>query len=372
MPGCEFDPDILSAVFFGKGARSRQETPPTLERYRNRPMKYWFHYLRSSFHAMRGNEAHFNTHNASIQDWRDFKAGVLPEPEPKIYDLERTLVSRMAQKGDRLVVLGATWAIDGLDACFQGLADNQGVEISQLIHDLIPIITPEHIAGDFSQEFYRWLKTSTGYCASYFANSKNTARDLAAFMTEIGVERPIQTVPLAQEFTLVEPKTTFKTNAPDGAYKARVARTLGILGSVDANRGDPQNGWDTDQFPNNAPEAALAFYEVLKAGGFTTGGTNFDAKLRRQSLDPEDLIAAHVGAMDICARGFKAAAALIDDGGLQSALKDRYAGWETPEAQNMLQSDFDSIFDNVVKGNVDPKPRSGRQERLENLVNRFV
>ncbi|WP_386630703.1 glycosyltransferase family 4 protein [Sulfitobacter geojensis] len=225
----EFDPDILSAVFFGKGARSRQETAPTLERYRNRPMKYWFHYLRSSFHAMRGNEAHFNKHNTSILEWRNFKAGVLPEPEPKTYDLERTLVSKMAQKGDRLVVLGATWAIDGLDACFQGLADNQGVEISQLIHDLIPIITPEHIAGDFSQEFYRWLKTSMGYCTSYFGNSKNTSKDLKAFMEEIGVERPIQTVPLAQKFTVVESKTAPKPmKGPAGSYKTRVDRTLGL------------------------------------------------------------------------------------------------------------------------------------------------
>ena len=155
-------------------------------------------------------------------------------------------------------------------------------------------------------------------------------------------------------------------------HEIAVAAADGMFGSVDMNRNDYQSGWDTDQFPNNVPEVALAYYHILQAGGFQTGGTNFDAKLRRQSLDPEDLIAAHVGAMDICARGFKAAAALIDDGGLQSALKDRYAGWETPEAQNMLQSDFESIFDNVVKGNVDPKPRSGRQERLENLVNRFV
>ena len=226
----EFDPDILSAVFFGKGARPRNETAPTLERYRNRPMKYWFHYLRSSFHAARGNEAHFNKHNTSIQGWRDFKAGTLPEPEPKSYEMERTPVARIAQKGDPLVVLGATWAIDGLDACFQGLADKQGMEISQLIHDLIPIITPEHIAGDFSQEFYRWLKTSMGYCTSYFANSKNTAKDLQAFMDEIDIKRPIQTVPLAQKFTVVEPKTTAGEVMPKatGAYRARVDRTLGI------------------------------------------------------------------------------------------------------------------------------------------------
>lgn len=224
----EFDPDILSAVFFGRGARPRQETPPTLERYRNRPLKYWFHYLRSSYHAARGNEPYFAKHNSSIEGWRNFKAGISTEPEPKSYEMERTQVARIAQRGDRLVVLGATWSIDGLDACFQGLADTQGVEISQLIHDLIPIITPEHIAGDFAQEFYRWLKTSTGYCTSYFANSDNTARDLAAFMQEIGVDRPIDTVPLAQKFTVVEQKTTQAIKGPEGVFKARVDRSRSV------------------------------------------------------------------------------------------------------------------------------------------------
>ena len=92
-------------------------------------------------------------------------------------------------------------------------------------------------------------------------------------------------------------------------HELALARELGIFGSIDMNRNDYQSGWDTDQFPNNVPEMALAFYEVLRAGGFKTGGTNFDAKLRRQSLDAEDLILAHVGGMDACAAGLKAAAA---------------------------------------------------------------
>ena len=138
------------------------------------------------------------------------------------------------------------------------------------------------------------------------------------------------------------------------------------------NRNDYQSGWDTDQFPNNVPEVALAYYHVLKGGGFTTGGTNFDAKLRRQSLDAEDLIAGHAGAMDVCARGFKAAAAMIEDGGLQAALDERYAGWGADEAKAMLDSDLDTIFDKVKAGGIAPEPRSGRQEKLENYVNKFV
>ncbi|WP_171170496.1 xylose isomerase [Ruegeria sp. HKCCA0370] len=155
-------------------------------------------------------------------------------------------------------------------------------------------------------------------------------------------------------------------------HEIAVAAAEGMLGSIDMNRNDYQSGWDTDQFPNNTPEVALAYYHILKAGGFTTGGTNFDAKLRRQSIDAEDLIAAHVGGMDICARGLKAAAAMIEDGGLEQALADRYAGWNTPEAQAMLTSGLDEIAARVLAEGLNPDPRSGRQEILENYVNRFV
>ena len=155
-------------------------------------------------------------------------------------------------------------------------------------------------------------------------------------------------------------------------HEIALAAALCIFGSIDMNRNDYQCGWDTDHFPNNTPEVALAYYEILKAGGFDTGGTNFDAKLRRQSLDPADMILAHVGAMDVCARGLKAAAAMLEDGGLEAARRGRYAGWEAPEARAMLGSDLASIAARVESEGINPAPRSARQERLENLVNRFV
>ena len=155
-------------------------------------------------------------------------------------------------------------------------------------------------------------------------------------------------------------------------HEIATASALGVLGSIDMNRNDYQSGWDTDQFPNSVPEVALAYYHILKAGGLGQGGTNFDAKLRRQSLDAQDLVAAHVGGMDVCARGLKAAAAMIEDGGLESALNERYSGWDTPEANTMLNSDLNTIFDSVVSGEIAPMPKSGRQEILENYVNRFV
>ena len=155
-------------------------------------------------------------------------------------------------------------------------------------------------------------------------------------------------------------------------HEIAVAASEGMLGSIDMNRNDYQSGWDTDQFPNNVPEVALAYYHILKAGGLNSGGTNFDAKVRRQSIDPEDLIASHIGGMDVCARGLKAAAAMIEDGGLEDALKARYAGWETNEAKGMLESDLESITNRVLSEGINPEPQSGRQEILENYVNRFV
>ncbi len=155
-------------------------------------------------------------------------------------------------------------------------------------------------------------------------------------------------------------------------HELATAVAQGIFGSIDINRNDYQSGWDTDQFPNNTPEMALAFYEILKAGGFTTGGTNFDAKLRRQSLDPEDLILAHVGGMDACARGLKAAAAMLENGELERRRTARYAGWDTDSGAVLLKGTLESCAATVLENDLRPAPRSGQQERLENLVNRFT
>jgi len=157
-------------------------------------------------------------------------------------------------------------------------------------------------------------------------------------------------------------------------HEIAMARSFDIFGSIDMNRNDYQSGWDTDQFPNNVPELALAYYEILRAGGFTTGGTNFDAKIRRQSLEPSDLIAAHVGGMDACARGLKAAARMIEDKALSTPLDERYAGWKHAEAQAMLsgQRTLEEISERALREGIDPQPKSGRQEVLENVVNRYV
>jgi len=157
-------------------------------------------------------------------------------------------------------------------------------------------------------------------------------------------------------------------------HELALASSLGVFGSIDMNRNDYQSGWDTDQFPNNVPEMALAYYQVLQAGGFKTGGTNFDAKLRRQSIEPEDLLIGHIGAMDCCARGLKAAARMVEDKALSGPLEERYAGWKSAEAKAMLSGkrSLEDIAERVVKKKIEPQPKSGRQEYLENIVNRYV
>jgi xylose isomerase len=139
-------------------------------------------------------------------------------------------------------------------------------------------------------------------------------------------------------------------------HELALAASLGIFGS------------------NNVPEMALAYYQVLQAGGFKTGGTNFDAKLRRQSIDPQDLLIGHIGAMDCCARGLKAAARMVEDKALSGPLEERYAGWKSAEGKAMLSGkrSLAEIAERVVAKKIEPQPKSGRQELLENIVNRYV
>ena len=157
-------------------------------------------------------------------------------------------------------------------------------------------------------------------------------------------------------------------------HELATANALGIFGSIDMNRNDYQSGWDTDQFPNNVPEMAIAYYHIMQNGGFDTGGTNFDSKLRRQSTSPDDLLIGHIGGMDCCARGVKAAFAMIEDKALSSIVDERYSGWKVEEANKMLTGGFslDEIAEWVEKADINPQPKSGRQELLENIVNRYV
>lgn len=157
-------------------------------------------------------------------------------------------------------------------------------------------------------------------------------------------------------------------------HEIATAIALGILGSIDANRGDAQCGWDTDQFPNSVEENALVMYEILKAGGLTTGGLNFDAKVRRQSTDKYDLFYGHIGGIDTLALSLKIAAKMITDGRLDQSVKARYAGWNADLGQRILQGNLSlaELAEYAGQHNLAPEHRSGQQELLENVVNQVI
>ncbi|HTY50102.1 MAG TPA: xylose isomerase [Steroidobacteraceae bacterium] len=158
----------------------------------------------------------------------------------------------------------------------------------------------------------------------------------------------------------------------DFEHEVAAARAYGIFGSVDINRGDPRNGWDTDQFPNNAQELVPAMVQLIEDGGFATGGFNFDAKLRRQSVDPADLYLAHIGGLDTLARALLAAADVVTGGQLEKLRRERYQGWTSALGQQIERGEFTlaSLSDHALQADLNPVTRSGRQELAEAIIAR--
>jgi xylose isomerase len=159
------------------------------------------------------------------------------------------------------------------------------------------------------------------------------------------------------------------------AYELETAAAAGLFGSVDANRGDFQNGWDTDQFPRSYYATAMAMYTILKIGGFTTGGLNFDSKIRRNSIDPADLFIAHIGGMDTFAVGLQIAQRIIEDGVIPNFVKDRYASFATGDGAKFSKGKLS--LDQLAKigteaGYGNTGLTSGKQEYLENVLNSYL
>ncbi len=156
-------------------------------------------------------------------------------------------------------------------------------------------------------------------------------------------------------------------------HELQVAADAGVLGSMDANRGDYQNGWDTDQFPNNIYELTEAMLVILQAGGFSTGGVNFDAKTRRNSTDLEDIFYAHIGGMDAFARALLAAHAILAEGTYSRYLNERYQSFDQGPGKDFETGKLDlAALRTLAHQMGEPEQRSGRQEWVENLLARFV
>jgi len=157
------------------------------------------------------------------------------------------------------------------------------------------------------------------------------------------------------------------------AHELRVAADAGLLGSIDANKGDYQNGWDTDEFPSNITEVTEAMLEILQAGGFKNGGTNFDAKTRRNSTDPEDLFIAHISGMDTFARALIIADKILTESDYLKLRKERYASFDSSKGAEFESGklQLEDLY-NIAKAAGEPRQVSGKQEMLEQLINSYI
>lgn len=296
---------------------------------------------------------------ANLFSHRRYMSGAGSNPDPEIFAMAALQVrdamnATLQLGGENYVLWGGREGYETL------LNTNMGQELDQLGRFLTLAVEHKHKIG-FKGAILIEPKPREPSKHQYDFDTAT----VYGFLKRYGLENEVKVNIEANHATL---------SGHSFEHEIATAAALGIFGSLDINRGDPQLGWDTDQFPNNVPETAIALYHVLQAGGFTTGGCNFDAKIRRQSIDPVDLLHGHVGAMDVLARGLLDAEKLILDGRLAGELERRYSGWQAPLGQDILNGriDLDGLAGHVLQRNQDVAPVSGRQEYLENLVNRIL
>jgi xylose isomerase len=295
---------------------------------------------------------------ANLFSHRRFMSGAASNPDPAIFAMAALQVrdamdATLKLGGENYVLWGGREGYETL------LNTRLGQELDQLGRFLNMVVEYKHKIG-FKGTILIEPKPREPSKHQYDFDTAS----VYGFLVRYGLEKEVKVNIEANHATL---------SGHSFEHEIATAAALGILGSLDMNRGDAQLGWDTDQFPNNVPETAVALYHVLQAGGLGTGGMNFDAKVRRQSIDPEDMFHGHIGGMDVCAKALLLAEQMIQDDLLKTTVDARYAGWNSPVGQDILggRITLDQLADQVLARNEDVAPVSGRQEYLENLVNRF-
>jgi xylose isomerase len=295
---------------------------------------------------------------ANLFSNRRYMSGAATNPDPEVFAFAAAQVKEMLDATHRLG--GENYVLWGGREGYETLLNTDvGRELDQLGRFLHLVVEHKHKIG-FRGALLLEPKPREPTKHQYDFD----VAAVAAFLRRHGLEKEYKVNIEANHATLSG--HTFE-------HEIATAFAHGVFGSIDLNRGDPQLGWDTDQFPNNVPELALALYTILQGGGFSTGGLNFDAKLRRQSIDPVDLFHGHIGGMDVAARALLAAERMIQEGSLAAAVRERYAGWDGPLGRDILAGklSLEALSERVLASNTDVEPVSGRQEYLENLVNRF-
>jgi xylose isomerase len=296
---------------------------------------------------------------ANLFSHRRFMSGASTNPNPEIFAMGALQVKEAMDA--TLKLGGANYVLWGGREGYETLLNTRmGHELDQMGRFLNMVVEYKHKIG-FKGTILLEPKPREPSKHQYDFDSAT----VYGFLCRHGLEKEIKVNIEANHATLA---------GHSFEHEIASAVDLGIFGSIDMNRGDMQCAWDTDQFPNSIPETALAMYLILKGGGFTTGGVNFDAKVRRQSIDPEDMFYGHIGGMDVTARALLIAEKMIADGRFAQFTEDRYAGWKTPMGQDLLNGKMtlDAVASHVLERNTDIRPVSGRQENLENLLNSFI
>lgn len=296
---------------------------------------------------------------ANLFSHRRFMSGASTNPDPEIFALaalqvKEAMDATLKLGGENYVLWGGREGYETL------LNTRMGQELDQMGRFLNMVVDYKHKIG-FKGAILIEPKPREPSKHQYDFDTAT----VYGFLCRYGLEKEIQVNIEGNHATL---------SGHSFEHEVATALDLGIFGSIDMNRGDMQCGWDTDQFPNNVAETALVMYLILKGGGFTTGGLNFDAKVRRQSIDPQDMFHGHIGGMDVSARALLVAEKMILDGRLDAQVDARYAGWRSPFGQELLGGALalDQVAARVLERNEDRRPVSGRQEQLENLLNSYL
>lgn len=296
---------------------------------------------------------------ANLFSHRRFMSGAATNPDPEIFAMAALQVKEAMDATRKLG--GENYVLWGGREGYETLLNTRiGQELDQMGRFLNMVVEYKHKIG-FTGTILIEPKPREPSKHQYDYD----VATVYGFLCRYGLEREIKVNIEGNHATLA---------GHSFEHELATAIDLGIFGSVDMNRGDMQCQWDTDQFPNSIPETALAMYTIMQGGGFTTGGVNFDAKVRRQSIDPQDMFHGHIGGMDVTARGLLIAEKMIQDGRVAQLVSDRYHGWLSSFGQDVLagRSSLESVSARVLDSNHDTKPVSGRQEHLENLLNAFI
>jgi len=288
-----------------------------------------------------------------------FMAGASTNPDPQVFAWSAATVKNCMDVTQRLG--GANYVLWGGREGYETLLNtDMKQELEQMGRFLTMVVEYKHKIG-FAGQILIEPKPKEPTAHQYDFD----AATVYGFLKRFGLENEVRVNLEANHATLA---------GHSFEHEIATAGALGILGSLDINRGDALLGWDTDQFPNDLWTMTMSMYHVIKAGGLGVGGCNFDAKVRRQSFTPEDMIHAHVGGVDLCARAFLTAAKLIKDGTYDALLADRYAGWNSGLGADLLAGKLtlDQVEAMALKDEINPQPRSGKQEQIENLLMRSI